>query len=330
MANDEHFLVTGALGCIGSWTVAQLAREGVKVTGFDLGEDHYRVRYLLEGDELSTVNFVQGDIADLDVLERLTATNRITHIIHLAALQVPFCKADPALGALVNVVGTVNVFEVAKRLAEQVQRVVYASSAAVYGPNSMYPAGPVPTDVALFPGTHYGVYKQANEGTARIYWQDDGVTSIGLRPYIVYGLGRDQGMTSGASKAMLAAAAGRPYQIPHGGRADFHLANDVARTLIECARAPYQGASVHNLKGEGTDISQVVAAIGAAAGGLEGQITYEADVIFPFPETLSEASLAEIIGEVPHTSFEEGVRRTVLEFRQLIEADKIDVDQGLS
>ena len=330
MSNDEHFLVTGALGCIGSWTVAQLAREGVNVTAYDLGGDNYRVRYLLEGDELSAIDFIQGDIADLDRLEQVTATNRITHIIHLAALQVPFCKADPALGALVNVVGTVNVFEVAKRLAEHVQRVVYASSAAVYGPTSMYPSGPVPADVALYPGTHYGVYKQANEGTARIYWQDEGVTSIGLRPYIVYGIGRDQGMTSGASKAMLAAAAGRPYRIPHGGRADFHLASDVARTLIECARAPYQGASVHNLKGEGTDISQVVAAIGAAAGGPEGQITYEADVIFPFPETLSEASLAEIIGEVPHTPFEEGVRRTVLEFRQLIEADKIDVDQSLS
>lgn len=330
MANDEHFLVTGALGCIGSWTVAQLVREGVDVTAYDLGEDSYRLRYVLEGDELAAIDFVQGDIADLDRLERVTAKNGITHMIHLAALQVPFCKADPPLGALVNVVGTVNVFEVAKRRADHVQRVVYASSAAVYGPTSSYPAGPVPAEVALYPGTHYGVYKQANEGTARIYWQNDGVTSIGLRPYIVYGLGRDQGMTSGASKAMLAAAAGRSFHIPHGGRADFHLASDVAKTLIKCVRAAYVGASVHNVRGDGTHISQVVAAIEAAAGGSSGKVTYEADVTFPFPERLSEASLAEIIGEVPHTPFEEGVKRTVQGFRRLIEAGKIDVDRSLA
>ena len=76
MANDEHFLVTGALGCIGSWTIAQLVREGVDLTAYDLGEDNYRLRYLLEGDELAAIDFVQGDIADLDRLERVTAKTK--------------------------------------------------------------------------------------------------------------------------------------------------------------------------------------------------------------------------------------------------------------
>lgn len=330
MAEDERFLVTGALGCIGSWTVTQLVREGTSVTAYDLGENDYRLRYLLEEHELAAIEFVQGNIADLARLEQVTLDSRITHIIHLAALQVPFCRADPPLGALANVVGTVNVFEVAKRHSDRIQRVVYASSSAVYGPPSNYPAGPVSANVVPDPGTHYGVYKQANEGTARIYWQDNGVTSIGLRPYIVYGLGRDQGMTSGASKAMLAAAAGRAYHIPHGGRADFHLASDVARTVIKCARVAYSGASVHNLSGEGTHLSQVVAAIEAAAGGPTGKITYEADVIFPFPEKLSEASLAELIGDVPTTPFQEGVVSTVKGFKRLVESGKIDIEQSLA
>ena len=199
MPNDERFLVTGALGCLGSWTITSLIREGDKVVAFDLGEDDYRLRYLLSDDEIATVDFVRGDIADLDALERIAAEKGITHIIHLAALQVPFCRDDPPLGALVNVVGTVNVFEVAKRHTDHVKRVVFASSAVVYGTASDFPPGPLKPDVVLRPGTHYGVYKQANEGTARIYWQNDGISSLGLRPYMVYGLGCDQGVTSGAA-----------------------------------------------------------------------------------------------------------------------------------
>ena len=200
---EEHFLVTGAMGCIGAWTVANLVRDGAAVTAYDLGTDPYRLGYLLDEAELGKINFVQGDIADLEALERVVVDGRVSHIIHLAALQVPFCRADPMLGARVNVSGTVNVFEVARRHQEQVQRLVYASSAAVYGPNTAYDVSPAPVDAEMLPGTIYGVYKLANEGTARIYWQDDGVSSIGLRPYIVYGVGRDQGMTSGPSNAMI-------------------------------------------------------------------------------------------------------------------------------
>jgi nucleoside-diphosphate-sugar epimerase len=140
--------------------------------------------------------------------------NAITHIIHLAALQVPFCKAKPSLGAAVNVVGTVNVFEAAKRAG--LKQVVYASSVAVYGISEEYPDAPLAHDAPHKPRTLYGVYKHANEGSARISYQDDGISSIGLRPYIVYGPGRDQGMTSGPTKAILAAVLGQPYHIGFG------------------------------------------------------------------------------------------------------------------
>ena len=76
------------------------------------------------------------------------------------------------------------------------------------------------------------MFKQANEGTARIYWEDNGLASIGLRPCgIVYGPGRDQGNSSPPSKAMLAAAVGTDYHIPFRGQIVFSHASDVAGAL---------------------------------------------------------------------------------------------------
>lgn len=324
MSREERFLVTGALGCIGSWTVANLKQAGTPVVGFDLGSDPYRLEYLLDDAVLKQVDIVQGNILDLAQLDRLVVDRGITHVIHLAALQVPFCRENPSRGAQVNVVGTVNLFEVARRHSEQVQRVVYASSAAVYGPRSAYATVPVPVDAELLPGTHYGVYKQANEGTAQIYWQNNGISSIGLRPYIVYGAGRDQGLTSGASKAMLAAAAGQAYHIPHGGRADFQLAEDVARTFIACARIPFEGAGVYNLTRNGASVTDVVAAIEATVPEAAGTITFDADTLLPFPDSLDDASLIALLDDVPATPLDEGVRRTIAHFKRLLREGKID------
>ena len=111
---------------------------------------------------------------------------------------------------MVNVVGTLNVFEVARRRREQVQGIVYASSAAVFGPEEAYGGSTIPEGAPLLPDTHYGVFKQCNEGNARVYFLDDGISSVGLRPWAVYGVGRDRGITSGPTKAIKATvAAGR-------------------------------------------------------------------------------------------------------------------------
>jgi nucleoside-diphosphate-sugar epimerase len=144
-------------------------------------------------------------------VENALKESRATRVIHLAAMQLPFCKVNPVVGARVNVVGTVNIFEAAKRL--KLDNVVYASSTAVYGLSEEYSGEPLANDALLKPYSHYGVYKQANEGNAAIYFQDDGISSTGLRPYVVYGAGRDQGITSTPTKAILAAAAVQPYRI---------------------------------------------------------------------------------------------------------------------
>src|SRR5947209_8921826 len=161
--SDERFLVTGALGCIGAWVVRNLIREGTPTTVLELASDPHRMRLIMSEDELSRVKFIAGDVSDLPTVEAAVKDSGATHVIHLAGLQVPFCKADPSLGARVNVVGTVNIFEAAKRA--KLQRVVYASSIAVYGLSEEYSEGPLPHDAPLHPRNHYGVYKQANEGT---------------------------------------------------------------------------------------------------------------------------------------------------------------------
>ncbi len=315
--HNERFLITGALGCIGAWTVRNLAREGTPVIVFDLASDPRRLTLIMSDEELARVTFVNGDITNLEALERTLDEYAITHVIHLAALQIPFVRANPPLGARVNVVGTVNVFEAVARRRDQIGRVVYASSAAVYDAVDADASGVVTHGAVGHPTTLYGVFKQANEGTARVYWQDAHVASIGLRPYIVYGPGRDQGLTSSPTKAMVAAALGRPYHIPYGGRAAYQYADDVARTFIAAARAPFQGAEIFNLRGSVATMGEIVVAIEAAAPEARGLITFDEKPL-PFPEAFDAAPLERVIGDLPFTSLEQAVAETVALFRRRI------------
>lgn len=319
---NEHFFITGALGCIGAWTVRNLLRESVDVTVFDLASDAHRLRLIMTDDELRRMKFVRGDITDLAAVEREMRTSNITHIIHLAGLQVPMCKADPSLGARVNVDDTIHVFEAAKRLS--INHIAYASSIAVYGLSEEYGEEPVAHDAPHKPRSLYGVYKQANEGSARVYWLEDGISSIGLRPYTVYGPGRDQGLTSGPTKAMLAAAQGQTYHIPFGGRVAYQYADDTARIFICAARAVdhgYRGAEVFNMRGTVVHIEQVVAAIAAAAPDAPA-ITYEVKGL-PFPEETDEAPLIAALGSLNYTSFDQGVYQTINLFRQAIANEQL-------
>src|SRR5918994_4359546 len=261
---DERFLVTGSGGCIGAWVVAQLVAEGTHVVALDASDDDHRLRLLLAGDELDAPARVRGDITDLEALERVLDEQRITHVVHLAALQVPFCRADPPLGARVNVVGTVNVFEAVARRRGRVGPVVYASSVAAY---DALDEGSTESAMQGVPSTLYGVYKRANEGTATVYAGERGLPSVGLRPHTVYGPGRDQGLTSAPTLAMLAAAAGESYRLPFGGAYQLQYAPDVAAAFVAAARGEPDGAELRDIGGPRVHTDEVIAAIEAAAPG---------------------------------------------------------------
>ena len=165
------------------------------------------------------------------------------------------------------------------------------------------------------PSTHYGVYKQANEGNARIYWQDERVPSLGLRPYNVYGPARDQGITAEPTHAMKAAAGGRGYHINYGGSVTYNHAADVARALVAMSRTPFTGSAVFNMPGTVAHMSEVVAAIEAAAPDVAGEITFD-DVQLPLPPEMATGGLAAAIGDVVVTPLAEGVRQTVEHYRR--------------
>ena len=306
-------LVTGANGCIGAWVIRRLLGDGEQVVALDAGADLHRLRMILHGHaDADAVERVQADIRDLDGLRTLIRDREVERVIHLAALQVPFARADPPLGAAVNVVGTVNLFEAVKGTPAAEHPLVYASSAAVYRPEGGGPGDGLPD-------THYGVYKRANEGNARIFWRDDRIASIGLRPHVVYGLGRDQGVTSSPTVAMLHAAAGRGYRIPYGGSSQLHLADDAAAVVVAASRARHEGALVADLGGPVTAMAEIVAAIERAAGELDGPVGFE-DKPLPFPAEVN-AGLDELeaaVGPLPRTPLQVGVERTIEDFRRLL------------
>ena len=299
---DERWLVTGALGCIGAWITRTLVREGTRVAAFDLGDDVSRLRLIMDPDELERVTLVRGDVTHLEQLERALDRHEVTHMVHLAALLIPLARADPPRGAVVNVVGTTNVFEAVKRRRERIRGLAYASSAAVY---DVVDADASSRDESAVghPVTLYGVHKLANEGTARVYWLEDELPSIGLRPYIVYGAGRDAGMTADPTLAIAAALHGEPYTIGWSSPSTFNYAPDVARAFVDAARAAREGAGVYNIPGETVPMADVVAAIDAEVPG--AQITYD-DVALPFPEEFATGGFP-----MPVTPLRQGVRETI-------------------
>lgn len=251
----ERFLVTGANGCLGAWVVKLLRAEGIGVVAFDKDTSEHRHRLINDG-ELPDAEWRTGDLTVLD--DVVAAAEGVTRIIHLAALQIPFCRANPSLGAAVNVTGTVNVFEAARR--HGVAQIAQASSIAAYGTVADYDVPVLPPDAERRPTTLYGVYKVACEDLAKVYWAENGVRSVGLRPHTVFGPGRDQGMTSLPSVGIERAVHREPFHIDYGGVLDFQYARDVAAAFIHAARVELDGAPTFNLGGHVVSVAEFVAA----------------------------------------------------------------------
>jgi nucleoside-diphosphate-sugar epimerase len=316
-------LVTGAFGCIGSWVVRTLLADGERPVAFDLGDDPWRLRMIAGEDVVDRVTLVRGDIADREALPRVVQEHGVRRIIHLAAWQVPLCHQDPVRGALVNVVGTANVFEAARAAGGRVERIVYASSAGVFGPPALYPPGPLRDDAPPHPATHYGVYKVANEATARVYWEEHRIRSSGFRPLTVYGPGRDVGVTAIPTQAMKAAVLGRPFELRWGGSTDMIYVEDVARALIRAARATLDRARVYNLHGSAVALADVVRVIETARPSAKGLIRH-VDEPMPFASALDDTRFQRDLGPAPPTALVDGVRRTLDEFARLHEAGRLD------
>jgi nucleoside-diphosphate-sugar epimerase len=313
----ETYFITGAQGCIGSWIVKALAERGDAPVVFDRSADRRRLEAIMQPPNLDRVRFVSRDITDVSAVRSALEASGARRIIHLAGLQVPTCKADPVAGAFVNVIGTLNVFESAK--ATGIERIVYASSAAVFGAADA--DHPVDETAETEPATHYGVFKRTNEGNARVYFLDQGINSVGLRPLTVYGVNRDTGLTSDPTKAMKAAVQGVPFHIRFGGATDFQYVEDTATAFIRCADEAPEGAHVFNLHGETVEVKRIAKVINENAGS--ELVTFSGPEI-PIAAALDDAAIKGAIGELPNTPLEIGVRETMRRFRELRDAGRLD------
>jgi nucleoside-diphosphate-sugar epimerase len=301
---DGKVLVTGAGGCIGSWALALLNRAGVPAAAFDLSEDKRRPKLLMADADLAKVQWLTGDIGDSETVLKAVKASAARSIIHLAALQVPFCKADPVAGAQVNVVGTINVFEAARKLG--IKRIAYASSIAAHG--AMEGHGTLPT--------LYGAYKHCNEQTAKVYSNDWGVHSVGLRPGVVYGVGRDQGMTSKTTVAILAAAANQPYTVPFRGAVSWLHAGEVAAGFIRAVSKERSEARVFDINGVATTVEDSLGLLKRIAP--DAQVGWSGDAL-PFPMNLSDEPVRAYLGNYGSVPLEAGIQSTYDAFRSLLQ-----------
>ena len=316
-----RILVTGAQGCIGAWTVKALLDRGLDVIVYDLDPHPRRLELIAPAEQVSRVRIHTGDIEDTAKIKALVKEERITHIVHLAAQLMPVCQANPVTGARVNVIGTLNIFEAARDAGWPV-RVVYASSSAVWGPEEAYGAGKLTEADPLKPCTHYGVFKQANEGNARVFYSLNGISSIGLRPWTVFGVGRDAGLTADPTLAIKALAMGKKFQIRLTGYMDLQYVEDVAEGFVQCLLSPLEGAHVFNLEGTVVTMADFIDELERARPGARELITAQGPQV-PVAYRMDGAQLRTLVTGIPRTPLNTGIRKTLDHFVQLYTQGKL-------
>jgi nucleoside-diphosphate-sugar epimerase len=295
--------------------IKRLLDRGIDVLMFDLDPVPSRLPLIASAEEIQRVTIKQGRVEDTATVKALVKEEGITHIVHLAAVLIPFCQQQPVSGAMVNVIGTLNLFEAARDAGRPV-RVVYASSAAVWGPEEAYGTQALTEDEALKPATHYGVFKQANEGNARVFFSLNGISSVGLRPWTVYGVGRDQGMTADPTLAIRALVNGEKFQMRLTGFMDLQYVADVADTFIECLFSPLEGAHVFNLAGEVVHMDAFLDILHGLDARASDLITASGPQV-PVAFRMDDSQLREKIGHIHKTPLLDGVTETYERFRRL-------------
>ncbi len=286
-------LVTGGNGFLGKALCKALAEGGETVISADIAAPMTRQPDII---------YEHCDILDREALFAVTRRHEIRAIAHLAAAVIPACRADPVAGANINIIGHLNLLEVARCLS--VPRFLYTSSIAAK------PRGALDSPVNL-----YGAYKRCCEDISRIYYLDHGQASIGLRPNVVYGPGREHGETAAITLAIKAAAQGNAFTMPFGGALCMQHVDEVTDIMMRCLRADYDGVLVSDMTTETQTINELVSLIWKIAPG--AQIS-PAEVERPAPPLLDNTNLKAIIGDWRRISLEEGVEATLRYYRSHI------------
>ena len=253
MAHDKKTLVTGGAGFIGSHLVEALAVAGEPVVVFD---------NLTTGSlgnltaVMPRIEFVEGDVRHLDLVRR--AMEQVDVVFHLAAVSaVSPSVRDPLTTNAVNVTGTLNVLVAAR--AAGVRRVVFASSAAVYGSSPVLPKTETLPPEPLSP---YAVSKLAGEAYCQVFTHAYGLETVALRLFNVYGPRQNPASEdSGVVTRFLAQLeAGQAPRIDGDGlqSRDLVYVGDVVRAFQQAAVAPDVSGEALNIgSGQSTTINDL-------------------------------------------------------------------------
>ncbi len=315
---EPTVLVTGGSGFIGTWVIAELLQRKCRVVIYDLTNGGEKWRHLSESAR-DKVEFVRGDVLDTNALNQVFNKYPITQVIHLVGLLTPACQEDPLRGCEINVLGTTRVFELIRTRKQQIRGVAYASSIAIYGrrghdhtnKENISDGG----NSALEPLTFYGAFKRANELIARQYWLHFGIPSVGLRPPLVYGWGRETGLTAGPTLAAQAAARGESYTLSFSGPANFGYVEDSARAFVRSALEICKGSHAVDVPGEVATVEDIVRLLKRIEPKAASRLSVAGSPL-PYPATLSHQGIEKLFPGWKTTSLEDGFRRTIQLYRK--------------
>ena len=222
-------MVTGGTGFIGNRIIRKLLDRGEEVVCFDLAPPRNNLEPYAD-----RINFYRGDISQIPHLLEAINTFKVHKLIHMAALLPPDTEDRPHFGMSVNIQGTNNVFEAARWT--NIQRVVYASSIAVYGVQETFGDRPINETDLSDPVNVYGMTKAANDFAAGRYRERYDMDIRGVRICTVFGHGRVTGMTGMIGGLMMSLPAiGKPVTMqfdPNEASPMIH-AEDAAEIFVQ-------------------------------------------------------------------------------------------------
>ena len=271
--------------------------------------------------ETTNLKVVSIDITNQPLLSNTIEEEGISHVIHLAALQTPDCNQHRDLGMQINLGGTQKLIEAMKCHLSQIKRFVFASSIAVYGPRAFYPDGRIPTDAAPHPVNVYGTWKLAGENITRIFSEETGIDSISLRPGVLFGPGRDAGLTSTPTTALKSVALGIPYEIPFQNSQDYLYAPDVGAAFGQATTEPFSGSAPSTFRSHTVETSCFVSAITEAAEqlGIASQCNISVGKqTVPFICDLTYEAFHKVFPQVPHTQLNIAVQSSLRTFQEQV------------
>ncbi len=310
---SDVVLVTGGSGFIGTWVLRELLARNIQAVAFDIAPNPQRWQRLL-GADAPRVRFEPGNLLDRQRLESVCDAHQVTHFIHLGALLTPACQQDPWAGCEANVLGSVALFEQARRQGDRTRGVSYASSLAVFGPELDDAAGST-QGLENRPKSFYGAFKQAVERIAEQYWLSFQLATVGIRPHIVYGPERDQGLSAGPSLAARAAAQRESFTINYLGRAGYDYVQDVATAFVRTSLDTPPGAAVVNLPSSPSTVENIVELLKQLAPESAGKIDCKGPTI-PTNNPVHAQLITTLYRDWRPTSLLEGLRQTIDFYRR--------------